>query len=317
MNMTPPLHRIGAVAALSGVPVSTLRVWESRYGAFEPDKTEGRHRLYGEDDVLRASLLKQLTQAGHAISTIATLDAHRLGQLLQRQRQGVLAPAEPVAVAVVGLPLAQRLQSEKFSRLPLTRPLHVVQTWPELPVAHTASDPPAQLLLVRVGSLQGDTREQLRRLRQHLQWVPTIVLFSFGTEHAVNALQHEGVMVRREPLLDQELGQLIGSVMLVDPHHSLAPSHSAGTIPRRKYSEATLARVAAIPSQVMCECPRHVAELITQLAEFEQYSLECLHKSAQDAHIHAHLSAVSGSARALFEQALEMLAQHEGIALTP
>lgn len=66
---------------------------------------------------------------------------------------------------------------------------------------------------------------------------------------------------------------------------------------------------------MLCECPRHVAELIAQLASFEQYSQDCLNNSLEDAHLHARLSAVSGSARALFEQALEMVAQHEGIAL--
>jgi hypothetical protein len=58
-----------------------------------------------------------------------------------------------------------------------------------------------------------------------------------------------------------------------------------------------------------------VAEIITQLASFEQYSHECLNKSSEDAHLHAYLSSVSGSARALFERALEMIAQHEGIEL--
>ena len=32
-------------------------------------------------------------------------------------------------------------------------------------------------------------------------------------------------------------------------------------------------------------------------------------------HLHAHLHAISGSARALFERALEMVAQHENIPL--
>jgi hypothetical protein len=74
-------------------------------------------------------------------------------------------------------------------------------------------------------------------------------------------------------------------------------------------------RVAGISTKVLCECPHHVAELITQLARFEQYSFDCLNKSSEDARIHAHLSAVSGTARALFEEALEMVAQHEGIDL--
>lgn len=76
-----------------------------------------------------------------------------------------------------------------------------------------------------------------------------------------------------------------------------------------------LLQVAGISTQVLCECPKHVAELITQLARFEQYSLDCLNKSKEDARIHAHLTAVSGTARAMFEDALEMVAQHEGIDL--
>jgi hypothetical protein len=83
----------------------------------------------------------------------------------------------------------------------------------------------------------------------------------------------------------------------------------------RQYSDETLARVAAMPSTVVCECPRHVAEIISQLASFEQYSKECLNTSKEDAHLHAYLSSVSGSARALFERALQVIADHEGIEL--
>ena len=86
-------------------------------------------------------------------------------------------------------------------------------------------------------------------------------------------------------------------------------------IPPRQYSDQTLAKVAGISTDVLCECPRHVAELITQLASFEQYSQECLNNSQEDAQLHAQLSAISGTARALFERALEMVAEHEGIDL--
>ena len=36
--MLEPLHRIGTIARLAGVPVPTLRVWESRYQAFLQQK---------------------------------------------------------------------------------------------------------------------------------------------------------------------------------------------------------------------------------------------------------------------------------------
>ena len=49
-----PIHKIGAVSSLSGVPTPTLRIWEIRYGTFTPHKTSGNHRLYSDDDVLKA-----------------------------------------------------------------------------------------------------------------------------------------------------------------------------------------------------------------------------------------------------------------------
>jgi hypothetical protein len=70
-----------------------------------------------------------------------------------------------------------------------------------------------------------------------------------------------------------------------------------------------------MPATVVCECPRHVAEIISQLGSFEQYSMECLNASTEDAHLHAYLSTVAGSARALFERALQVIADHEGIEL--
>ncbi|MFM8576774.1 MAG: MerR family transcriptional regulator, partial [Limnohabitans sp.] len=78
------------MAAHIAVPDSTLRVWEARYGAFAPTKSQGRHRLYNDTDVLRAGLMRQLTETGHAISSIAQLDAPALSALLHQQRSAHL-----------------------------------------------------------------------------------------------------------------------------------------------------------------------------------------------------------------------------------
>jgi hypothetical protein len=102
---------------------------------------------------------------------------------------------------------------------------------------------------------------------------------------------------------------------IVDTESSSARLTPGTLIPNRKYDDIELMRVARISSNVLCECPKHVAEIITLLASFEQYSRECLNKSKEDAHLHSYLSTVSGSARALFESALEMVAKHEGIQL--
>jgi hypothetical protein len=124
-----------------------------------------------------------------------------------------------------------------------------------------------------------------------------------------------GMIVRRDPISDADLADLVNAVLLIDPAQSAVGLSSGTLIPQRKFNDMTLMRVSGISTNVLCECPRHVAEIIAQLASFEQYSHDCLNKSSEDAHIHAYLSSVSGSARALFESALEMVAQHEGIDL--
>src|SRR5690349_12303425 len=77
-EMPTGTYRIGSVSRLAGVPVTTLRVWETRHAAFSPAKTTGRHRLYSEVDVMRARLLRQLTADGQSLGGIARLPLSEL-----------------------------------------------------------------------------------------------------------------------------------------------------------------------------------------------------------------------------------------------
>lgn len=316
-------HRIGAVSALSGVPVPTLRVWEIRYATFSPRLTGGGQRLYSDDDVLRATLLKRLTEQGHTISGIANHDANRLNALLQQQnlsqRRGVakLAEVHTASAAIVGLGLAARMATDKFKKIFAGNALHVADIFADLEAALAA--PPAtppQFLLVHVNSLHVLVQVDLRRLIDRCRATQTIVLYRFGQEPVVESMKRAGMVVRREPVSDFELADLMNASLLVDAPRAIGPDSLGGVIPARKYDDATLARMAGISTNVLCECPRHVAEIIAQLVSFEQYSQECLNKSSEDAHLHAYLHAVSGSARALFEHALAKVAQHEGLDLS-
>jgi DNA-binding transcriptional MerR regulator len=316
-------HRIGAVSALSGIPVSTLRVWEIRYATFSPRLSDGGQRLYSDDDVLRATLLKRLTERGHTISGIARLDTSRLNALLQQQDtsqrrdSAKTAEVQTVSAAVVGLSLAARLATEKFKRIFSANALQITEIFPDLDAA-LATPPPQvqpQFLLVYVNSLHVLAQVDLRRLIERCNLPQTIVLYRFGQEPVIESMKRAGVVVRREPVSDHELADLINASLLVDAPRAMGQESLGAIIPARKYDDATLARMAGISTSVLCECPRHVAEIIAQLASFEQYSQECLNKSSEDAHLHAYLHSVSGSARALFEHALEKVAQHEGLVL--
>ena len=319
-----PLHKIGAVSSLSGVPTPTLRVWEVRYATFSPLKTQGQHRLYSDDDVLKATLLKRLTEQGHAISNIANLSSQALNNLLMQQQSSNRIQVHKkledraISMTIIGLALAGRIESKKFTLSFNNHEIKVADIFNDLSDALGAEfEQPTQILLVKTNSLHAGMEVDIHKLAQNCQALQVIVLYNYGQQNIIESMKRSGMIVRREPISDSDLADLINSVLLVGTEQKNSGLVVGALIPQRKYSDATLAKVAGISSNVLCECPRHVAEIIAQLASFEQYTHECLNKSTEDAHLHAYLSSVSGSARALFESALEMVAKHEGIELVP
>jgi DNA-binding transcriptional MerR regulator len=317
---TTGLYRIGAVAKMVGVPVATLRVWERRYAVVTPPKTEGGQRLYSDADLLKITMLKNLTMQGHAISTLSQMDHAQLQRLLNDSRAAQSATSAPralpaaVSLAVVGLGLARRLETDRFNSLFQQTRLKVSQVHADLKQAleQAVGLETPDVLLVQMGAVQAGVCQDLVRLREQFGVRKMLLVYHFATEHALQALRAAGVMARREPVSDSDLSDIIHSVLLVETGLKLSGS---ATITPRKYSDQVLLRVAGISTQVLCECPKHVADLIFQLNSFEQYSRDCLSNSVEDASLHAYLTAVSGSARALFEEALERIATHEQIDL--
>ena len=307
---------------MTAIPVSTLRIWEVRHHAFSPSKTAGKHRLYSLEDVRKAGLLKQLGRQGHAISAMALLQAETLEKMLKPQEASASLPAvtAPFAgtasLAVIGAGIADRIGSKKFTHQFLGGALRVTDRFTDLAQACAADfrERP-QILLIKVNTLHDSIRSDIQALALKQGVVHTVVVYSFAQEAVVKTMRVAGMLVRRAPVSDYELSDLISSVLLVDTAKSLGVLHPNSLIPPRQYSDETLSRVAGISTNMLCECPRHVAELIAQLASFEQYSQECLNKNEEDAHLHAYLHAISGSARALFERGLEMVARHENITL--
>jgi DNA-binding transcriptional MerR regulator len=59
-------YRIQTVAELTGVPASTLRAWEQRYGFPSPERTASAYRLYTDADVARIVRVRALCDSGMA-----------------------------------------------------------------------------------------------------------------------------------------------------------------------------------------------------------------------------------------------------------
>lgn len=297
--------RSGTAARLAGVPVSTLRVWERRYGVVAAPKTATGQRLYSSHDVQRLRVLKQLTTSGHAIGTIAGLDLEALHSLAA---DTPLETATQRRLVIVGRSAAQKLQAMPGCA---AQAVH-----DDLDQALSQSGPgvAADVLLVHLPSLQAAAAGQVLALGARLGKPSIIVVYAFGTELVAESLRAAGAMVRREPATGRDLARLIASAPRAAPRSAVAV---AAAVTPRRFSDEALVGLSERVSLVACECPRHVAELVMQLACFERYSADCLSGSPADAALHRELSELAGTARAMFEGALERVMTEEGIELPP
>jgi hypothetical protein len=308
-------YRIGAVSRLAGVPVTTLRIWETRYGAFAPEKSLGRHRLYSRQDVERAVLLRRLTEQGHAISRVAQQDVDGLNALLElpRAMQAERGPS-PATVAVLGLGLLARYERAILRLIGANAAPAVVHAGDDLSSTPTrAFEFQADLCLVRAPSLHDAMASTLRRLRTSTGARQVAVIYAFGQEPVIQSLRRDGFLIRREPLSDADLSDWLRSMLRPGPATPPAQPAPVDVIPGRRFDDAQLQAFASHARALHCECPRHVAEIVQLLASFENYSQDCLNRDADDAALHARLAAIAGSSRAMFEDALEQIARSEGL----
>lgn len=333
-----PGFRSGAVARMANMPVATLRIWEQRYQAVQPATTFSGHRLYSPADVQRVLLLRQLTGQGHAIGSIASLDS---AQLQTVARQSSLAAVDKASgahrgrapeigragrgmrLAVVGPALATRLQRPAVGRL-LAHALQRVAVFESLAEAAWAPvGRGADLLLWHAPELRPEVPPELQAARQACGARQVVVVYRFAGSATIRAMADTGVVTLREPADDEALGHWLMSVEadLSAPSREPAPQDVPTAVPpqvglpARRYDDAVLTAIAGLPPTLACECPRHVAELLMQLASFEAYSAGCVNRDAADAELHAYLQQVAGASRTLFESALERLARHEGLAI--
>ena len=343
---------------MAGMPVATLRIWERRHRVVDPTAMPSGHRLYSAAQVEKLILLRQLSDAGHAIGTTAGLETAELRALhsatpvwpaRDRAAAGATATPSPALrpwrVAVVGSALARRLQRPGVRRR-LAFPLHIVSVFDTLddvgaatrgsagaqrPTPQAGVEAGLDLLLVQLPGLHPDTLPVLQKVCQALRARQMCTLYRFASAAVCDAFTAHHVALLREPQADAALalwlnGQLekyMSPAEDLDPK-AAGPAQPQGEIgalaagedpPPRRYGDAALEALSRQPSGVVCECPRHLGELLQLLVQFEGYSAECRHATPEDAALHALLGQAAGRSRAIFEQALDLLVAHEGLTL--
>lgn len=310
-----PLLRPGAVARQLGMSVETLRAWEHRYGITSSQHSGGGHRLYSQDDLQRLGWIKKLVDAGHRIGQLASLAPEALRALAASQpdKPGAAVDAaqlRPLRLTLVGAWIASKAICEALAQQQFSVAA-AVTTLDELDLAGFDS----QLLLLETAVLDGDLDRQLDNLRRSFIQAPVIILYRFGSAETVRQLIRAGYHLIRKPMDGMDAGWLSELLRRLDVPTVTSSGGASETLPLPRFSESDLATISAASERLQCECPRHLAELLSALNGFERYSLQCAVDSTDEAELHRTLSVAAGRARLLLEDGLQKLAEAKGITL--
>ncbi len=296
---------IGAVSRLLGLSTHTLRKWEVRHGAVTPGRSKGGDRRYSRQDLQRLTKLRDLVERGHAISTIASLSTAELDDLLGTTLAASTSDAESLRVAVLGDRLWRELYAAR-ERLQQTELVAHAES------AEHLSNAAAEALVVDFPALADNTRAELRSIREQTGIDRLLVVYRYGSIDTAERLCDARTAAFSRPLNLREMERALLSI--AGDQHSSRPTLG---LPPHRFSRTTLAEVASTSPALACECPRHVAELIIELSDFESYSEDCEINKPEDAVVHGMLRRTAATARSVFEDALIDLAAYEGIELVP
>ncbi|MDX1697712.1 MAG: MerR family transcriptional regulator [Thiohalobacterales bacterium] len=310
-------YRIGTVARLTGISPDTLRVWERRYGVVQPLRSAGGDRGYTRAHIERLRLIKRLVDGGDAIGSIAGLDTEALRERslpdLETDVASVSVTRGPCRIVVVGETLAGLLQAEADGLDDIELVASKLSMDALLADHHRQ---PADVLVIEMPTVHDDTTRQIVGWLEDAGAQKALVVYRFATADALQRLPAARIQTVRAPVTPIVIRNLCLGMRPVEVKHPGPGEADPGlSVFPRQFTTESLARLALISPAMKCECPRHLAELITDLVAFERYSAECENRNAGDAALHAYLHATASHARTMIEDALAHVIEIEGIEL--
>ncbi len=308
--------RIGAVARLTGLSPHTLRKWEDRYAAVQPERTQGGERVYSRQDLQRLLLIRNLSRAGLALRSLAKsslADLQRIEKEIGEQAAEISSEglSRPVRIGVVGTSIVALLTHRE--------PVYASN----LDIIATAENPDGlvqqlgevmpDVLVYEVPAVSAATMDVVADLRDRTSVQNVMVVYGYALREHLRQLSDQQVVLLRTPVDQRELRS--AAVQLGRTAGSLQTETADLHVTPPRFSPAALARAAAASPQIKCECPHHLVDLLNTLRAFEDYSADCENTSEEDAELHHYLWTTTARARMTFEDALIKVAAAEGIRL--
>jgi MerR family transcriptional regulator, light-induced transcriptional regulator len=310
-TLNTPQYNIGVVVRRTNIHPETLRVWERRYELIVPDRSDTGRRLYSEGDIRKLQLVKQLTELGHGVSSLAKLSSDELlERLTASHHQGTQRETRSglkCRVAFVG----DTLRVRYGRHLLYYKDIDIVGSMiPGSSTSHAQAD----VVIIDLSTINEESQALIEQYCTDSGASAAIVVFNFATRKAISELESAGIVCLKGALSAAEIYRACMSLM--QPLFNVASltdqqTDEESTPPR--FDKDQLSHIATLSSAIACECPNHLAELIINLTAFEHYSLECANRNEDDARLHLQLNQSTAAARMILEESLARLIEIEGI----
>jgi DNA-binding transcriptional MerR regulator len=308
-------YRIGKASKLTGISADTMRIWERRYEAVNPQRSPTGGRIYTAEDIARLKLIKLLVDAGDAIGAIAGLNQKELESRLSESRDHSHTETQsgPFKMVIIGESLATKIQQAQ-SQLDA---IELVSDYASITTFEAEkSKIEADVFVIEQATLQPETAVQITDWMNRINAGHAIVVYRYAPQHALKRLPDSRVTILRAPVEPETLQQqciALGARKIAKLAEFTSLTSLSEPAPTSRYSIDTLSKLSMMSSTIQCECPKHLAELLTGLIAFEQYSSECESRNSKDADLHASLYKATSHARHMIENALSMVLDAEHI----
>lgn len=315
------LYGIGAVAKLTGLTDHTIRVWERRYDAVVARRAANGRRMYSAADAEKLGLLKHLTDRGVSIGQIARDSVDELRERAQSLTGFTSAPMpDRIDIAIFGDFLPNQFAAYSGDLAPVR--LLVADNNRDRFLADLRRHQ-IDLVVLESPVLNDKVISELRDYMQQANATRGVLVYSFGRSPDVDRARDSRIVTLRAPA---EVDDVLAAVLRAHTSSPLpkpTPQEKSdsistawdfsGPVAPRRFSSLQLATLARAATTIDCECPHHLAQLVSDLTAFEVYSDNCANRDENDAALHRYLHQTTAQARTLIEAALERVAQAEGI----
>ena len=309
-----PLYSIGTVARLTGLKPDNLRAWERRYGLGASHKSATGRRQYTQSDLDHLQLIAALVNDGARIGEIANSERKTLEMLLrQRGIRGreALSKSKPRAV-FVGAALCKWLDSHQGCISGVDARLARMDI-AAIEESAFAALKDSDVMVLECASLSRASVTRIKSLHDDALAKRIIVVYQFGNTQWLEDLEAAGIAAMAFP---PDAGKLAFAIArnIADSEVSAGEGNFGElmTAKPRQFGAVELAAAASLESTLNCECPKHIAQLITALIAFEEYSASCSVDNWHEAAVHSCIYTYAGQARHLMEKALRTVLEERG-----